>query len=143
MLGRASNGADMVGRSRMGLGLAGAAAMATLAGAQSGSVVERIQPGQWQLSEAGATTGRSLCLTDPATVLQLGHGDARCTRNVIERSATALTVHYSCPGSGQGHTILTLRSPTSFRLQTQGLTGGMPFEYDYDARRTGDCAGTH
>lgn len=109
------------------------------AAAPGPSPLAKVQPGQWLLKEVGTTSGRSLCVADPAAVLQLGHGEARCTRTVIDSSATALTVRYSCAGAGQGRSTLTLRTPTAFRLQTQGLAGGAPFEFDYEAHRTGDC----
>lgn len=116
---------------------------ALLAGAATPPpALARLQPGQWQFREAGTTMARAMCLADPAAALRIGHVDVACTQSVIESAPTTLTVRYSCAGAGHGRSTLTVRTPTSFRLQTQGLSGGAPFEFDYEARRIGDCAGS-
>lgn len=123
-----------------GLSLAPVGLLAGAAAANSLPVLAKFQPGQWTIREIGSTTGgRSVCIGDPAKILQIGHGDAVCTRSVIDSSPTKLTVQYSCPGKGQGQSILTFSTAGAFRLETQGLSGGAPFDFDYDVRRTGDC----
>jgi hypothetical protein len=124
------------------LGLATAVVTTGAAPADRPPALARVQPGQWQIKELGSTgAGRSLCLADPAKVLQIAHGDAACSRTVIDSSATKLTVRYTCAGKGNGQSILTVSTSGAFRLQTQGMAGGAPFDYDYDAKRTGDCTG--
>ena len=110
----------------------------TTAAAPAG-VLAKVAPGQWQLKEVDGDDSRALCIADPAAILQVVHPRAQCTRAVIESGPRAMTVHYTCPGAGHGRTTLTLRSGTSLRVQTQGMVGGAPFNYDFDARRTGDC----
>jgi hypothetical protein len=105
------------------------------------AVLTRIETGQWQLREAGSTApARSLCVSDPAILLQVGHIGAQCSRFVIADAADSATVHYTCPGAGHGRTALTLETPRLLHLQTQGIAGGAPFDMDYEARRIGACA---
>lgn len=99
-----------------------------------------IVPGQWQLREidpAAALT--SLCITDPAMLIQLKHAALRCPHFVIEDLPRSATVQYSCPGAGHGRTTIKLETRASFHLDTQGIAQGAPFDTSYAARRMGDC----
>ncbi len=103
--------------------------------------LSQVEPGQWQLREAGTTAPpRGLCLADPAMLLQLGHPGAQCSRFVISDTAGAVTVHYTCPGAGHGRTTLSIETPRVLHVVTQGIAGGLPFDHDYEARRLGACA---
>ncbi len=104
------------------------------------SVLATIEPGQWQLTDTDSDAGRSLCVRDPRVLLQLGHpGTTQCSRFVVSQSPRELTVHYTCPGAGHGRTTVGLVTPRSIKLETQGIAGGLPFQQNYAARRTGDC----
>ena len=112
------------------------------------AALTRIEAGQWQLKEPGATgTARSLCVTDPAVLLQLGHSGAQCSRFVIADRPDMATVHYTCPGAGHGRTTISLETPRLLHIETQGIAGGAPFDLDYEGRRVGTCpakvAATH
>lgn len=110
---------------------AGPAHLAVLAG---------VEPGQWQLREAGtAAPPRGLCLADTAMLLQLGHPGAQCSRFVINDTPGSATVHYTCPGAGHGRTTLSVETPRVVHVVTQGIAGGLPFDHDYEARRLGAC----
>jgi hypothetical protein len=105
------------------------------------AVLTRIETGQWQLREAGSTTpAKSLCVSDPAVLLQIGHVGAQCSRFVIADAPDSATVHYTCPGAGHGRTTISLETPRLLHLQTQGIASGAPFDLDYEARRVGVCA---
>jgi hypothetical protein len=100
-----------------------------------------IEIGQWQLKEAGPTAPvRSICISDPAMLLQLGHSGAQCSRFVIADAPDGVTVHYTCPGAGHGRTTIAIETPRLLHVQTQGIAAGAPFDMDYEARRVGNCA---
>ena len=104
------------------------------------ATLDHVSVGRWQLSEIGGTRPpRSLCVADPALLLQLRHGAAVCARFVIEASSKAATVHYTCPGAGHGRTTLTVESPTLLHIETQGIAGGQPFDLNMEARHAGAC----
>ncbi len=104
------------------------------------SVLAKIEPGQWQLHATDDSTTRNLCVRDPRILLQLGHADTtQCSRFVVSQGPREITVRYTCPGAGHGRTTIGLVTPRSIKLQTQGIAGGLPFQHDYAARRTGAC----
>ncbi|MEO9132797.1 MAG: hypothetical protein ABI240_16550 [Sphingomonas sp.] len=123
-----------------GLLLIGSLTAAAPARAPQLAVLTRIETGQWQLKEPGtAAVARSLCISEPAVLLQLGHSGAQCSRFVIADTPDAATVHYTCPGAGHGRTTIAMETPRLLRIQTQGIAGGAPFDLDYEGRRIGAC----
>ena len=123
-----------------GLLLIGGLTAAVPARAPQLAALTRVETGQWLLKEPGATaTARSLCITDPTVLLQLGHSGAQCSRFVIADTPDTATVHYTCPGAGHGRTTISLETPRLLHIQTQGIAGGAPFDLDYEGRRIGAC----
>jgi hypothetical protein len=111
------------------------------AAAQSGGLAAlgRIERGEWALRAPDGST-RSICVTDPQVLLQLRHRGATCQRFVVENGAEGGRVTYSCPGIGNGDTRITVETPRLIRLETQGISRGLPFTEEYEGRRTGACA---
>lgn len=118
------------------------ASAAVAAGAVQIAALAEVTPGEWQLKEIGGTATKSVCVADPAQLFQVQHPNATCKRNVLDSSAKAATVQYTCAAGGSGRTTLTVRSSQSVKVETQGMSGGAPFAFDYDAKRIGDCPGT-
>jgi hypothetical protein len=67
--------------------------------------------------------------------------NAACTRSVIRDSGTETTIHFSCSGGGFGQSTISVLTPRSLRVQTQGISGNSPFNYIFQARRVGNCPG--
>lgn len=123
------------------LGIAGAAAglvAAAPAQAPEFAALARIERGLWQLRDAGGAT-RPMCIADPTALFHLRGAAAKCSRFVVENTPANATVSYTCPGGGQGRTAISVETPRLMRIQTQGIDGGMPFELEVEARRTGAC----
>ena len=113
----------------------------TNAWAQRVAPLNAVAQGRWQLSEINGPGRMSVCVADPGALLQLQQGTSTCTRMVLDRSRSSMTVHYSCGGTGHGRSVLTVRSAHSIKLETQGVTRGAPFAADYDGRLIGPCSG--
>jgi hypothetical protein len=131
---------------KMLAGGAGACALwlALPASGQSGqaqlSALSQIQPGLWELhSRGGSLPDRSICVSDPAILLQLRHGNASCSRFVITNDARSVTVHYSCPSAGHGQTTLRVETPRLAQIDSQGVADHAPFAFTTEARRVGNC----
>lgn len=125
-------------------GLMGFAIGAALIGMQAARAVQaaplaQLAPGEWQLKEIGGTDVRSVCAADPGALLQVQQPGQACARTVVDSAGRSLTVHYSCGGRGHGRSVLTVHTPRSIRLETQGIATGMPFNTDYDGRFVGPC----
>jgi len=117
---------------------ASATVAAQPAAAPTLAAVGQIEPGQWQLREVGGAA-RSMCVSDPDSLFQIEHMGAQCSRFVVDDQPRSATVHYTCPGAGNGRTSIKIETRNSFHLDTQGILNGAPFDTAFDARRTGAC----
>lgn len=120
---------------RLGFGLAGvllvAAAPQALAPASGG---------WWHISDTAKDAPRyRLCLSDPVLLGQWEHRGARCTRTIVSDQGTKAVITYTCADGGFGRSELTLLTPRTIRVATQGISAGGPFNYVLHARRAGNC----
>ena len=97
-----------------------------------------IEPGQWQLREAGGEL-RKLCVTKPRALLQIRHEGIQCQHFVMENTGRVATIRYTCAGHGNGRTTLTVETSKLLRIETQGVADGAPFAEEYEARLLGGC----
>ncbi|HLL29428.1 MAG TPA: hypothetical protein VK403_00365 [Allosphingosinicella sp.] len=130
------------GRLRWGaLGLAGILAVAAPVFAFALPDLEalsKLERGRWQLRGA-EVAARSVCLGNPAALVQLEHRGVSCGHEVVASEAAGATVQYTCPGRGFGHTSIRVETPRLARIDTQGLVDGRPFSYRVEARKVGSC----
>ena len=98
------------------------------------------QPGLWELSGIrGLQSPRRICVRDTAQLAQFEHLRAPCTRVVIRDLPGVTEIHYTCPGGGFGQSKVTVVTPRSLRIETQGISRNAPFNYLIHARRVGSC----
>jgi hypothetical protein len=98
--------------------------------------------GLWEVSRSA--TGHDptrICVASPDLLAQFEHRQQRCTRNVVSDGATEALISYNCAGGGFGQSRMTLITPRSLRIDTQGISDNLPFHYQLYARRVGECAG--
>ena len=105
------------------------------------AVLSRLQPGLWQIRELGndRATPQSICVADPAMLLQVKHYKEPCSRLVIADQADQATVHYTCPANGFGRTWLRVETPRLAKIDTQGIVDKTPFAFRAEARLVGPC----
>ena len=97
------------------------------------------QPGLWEVS-GGPTRGAvNQCVTDVIALAHFEHRDRACIAKILKSSGSQASVEYSCGGSGFGHSDIDVLTPRSLRISTQGISGGLPFNYVLQARRVADC----
>ncbi len=116
-----------------GIGLIGVLAAASSPAALSGA-----EAGLWEVSRSGLPHER-ICVPAPAALAQLEHRQAKCESSVVRDSGAVATIHYTCTDGGYGHSSLTLVTPRSLRVETQGISANAPFKYTFQARRVGNC----
>lgn len=120
---------------------AGAALANSPTAAPVAAAIAQIEPGQWQLREAGsAAPPRLICVANPDRLIQIEHPGLACARTLLNDQPRTATISYSCPGAGHGRTMIRIETRNSFHLETQGIAGGAPFDMAFEARRMGDCA---
>ena len=128
-------------RSEIGLKAGVAIALAlVVAAAAPQSLFLKAEPGLWEISRKGSAPVR-LCIVNPAVFAQYEHRTANCSRAVIRDSGVAATISYTCPGGNFGQSEVSLLTPRSIRVETQGIAANAPFSYTFQARRVGNCPG--
>lgn len=137
-----ANWIGLMSRAALSLGaLLFLTAPASTQGAGKPTAIGRLEPGLWQLRDLRNNNApvRSICVADPAMLMQIQHGDAPCSRLVIADDRTGTTVHYTCPAKGFGRTSVRVETPRLAKIDTQGIYDNAPFAYRLEARRVGSC----
>jgi hypothetical protein len=122
--------------------LAAGAAGAALAlmGAQQPSALARTQAGLWEITGApGARAPIRQCVANVATLAQFEHRGKPCKLRVTTDGPSSTLFDYSCGGAGFGRSQVDVITPRSLRIDTQGISNQLPFNYVIQARRLGDC----
>ena len=122
---------------------AGLSAALTLIAAGQPSALAQAQPGLWEITGApGSSTPQRQCIADLATLARYEHRASSCTANVLRNTGNSTAIDYTCGGAGFGHSEIDVITPRSLRISTQGISGGLPFNYVLQARRVDDCPKT-
>ncbi|HEU5067869.1 MAG TPA: hypothetical protein VFT61_06765 [Sphingomicrobium sp.] len=117
---------------------AGACALSLVGlAAAAPSLLAGVAGGLWEVTGQGRPV--RLCVADPLVLAAYEHRSVNCTRSVIRRDGQSAVVSYSCSGGGFGQSQLSVLTPRSLQIDTQGILGGEPYHYVLDARRVGDC----
>jgi len=120
---------------------AGLPEAAPVAVAVSDTVLARMEAGLWEVRTLGdgAAAPQSICVADTALLMQLQHGQAACSQRVVSNDDKGVTVQYSCPANGFGHSSLRMETPRLAKIDTQGIVGKVPFAQRVEVRRLGEC----
>lgn len=115
--------------------------MTTGAGAQrvAGGMLDRLEPGDWEVRDRDGGDRIRLCIDSGRKLIQIRHQNETCRSVVAEDTPGAVTIAYSCPGNGNGRTRIRFENPRLAQLESQGIAGGLPFDFTAEARRMGNC----
>jgi hypothetical protein len=122
------------------LGAVGAAWWLLVAAAQP-SALAQTSPGLWEID--GLPKARApirQCVANTALLARVEHNGQACKQIVISDTETSTVIEYTCTGGGFGRSKLTLLTPRSLRIETQGISANYPFNYVIQARRVGECS---
>ena len=123
------------------IGLACAAVLLVGAGQRPRALVPT-SGGLWEVSGVpGTARPIRQCVADAAVLARIEHRGQNCTQVVIEDNPATTVVHYTCPRGGFGRSEMTLITPRSLRIHTQGISNNLPFNFLAQARRVGSCPG--
>ena len=113
----------------------------TLMAAAGPSALGQAQAGLWEITGGpGGSTPVRECVADVAALARFEHRTSNCTAKVSKDASRSASIEYSCGGAGFGHSQIDVITPRSLRISTQGISGGLPFNYVLQARRVDDCA---
>ena len=122
------------------IGIVAAVAASTTSVAQRPSVFAQLAPGYWEFTGVpGAKAPVRQCLSDVTVLGRFEHRAHVCTQRITSSDQSSTVIDYSCGGSGFGHSKVDLITPRSLRIDTQGISARLPFNYVLQARRVGDC----
>jgi hypothetical protein len=105
------------------------------------SALAQTSPGLWEID--GLPKARApirQCVANTALLARVEHNGQACKQIVISDTETSTVIEYTCTGGGFGRSKLTLLTPRSLRIETQGISANYPFNYVIQARRVGDCS---
>ena len=96
--------------------------------------------GVWSVSRsADGSNPVKLCVADPGALAQWEHRGEACSRVELSARGNETVANYSCPAGDFGQSKISVITPRSLRIDTQGIHRGEPFFYQLHARRTGNC----
>ncbi len=104
------------------------------------AMLDDLSKGEWTLRYRDGSSIRKVCLRKGDELIQLQHSDANCSRFVVDDKANSVTVQYTCRGNGYGRTSIRRETNSLIQIESQGIEGGLPFEFQAEARRTGACS---
>ncbi|MEM7780303.1 MAG: hypothetical protein AAF697_07940 [Pseudomonadota bacterium] len=103
------------------------------------AMLDSLTKGEWTIKYRDGSADRRICVRTGQELIQLQHSQSNCTRFVVEDEANNVTVQYTCPGNGYGHTKIRKETAGLVQIETRGIASGLPFEFAAEARRTGSC----
>ena len=128
----------------LGFGLAIGAGAAVALGqggpAPALAMLDRIEPGRWELHVRGSGGAvESLCVPNGRRLIQLRHPGVPCESYIVDDQPEQVTVQYTCRGRGYGRTHIRRENGRLVQIETQGIAQGAPFELAVEGRRVGAC----
>lgn len=104
------------------------------------SVFGQSRPGLWELSGIeGKKAPVRLCFADLSDLARVEHRGRDCKQAVLRQSGESITYTYNCAATDFGRSEMDSVTTNNIRIDTQGISGGLPFAYTIQARRVGDC----
>ena len=103
------------------------------------AMLDSLAKGEWTIRFRDGSATRKICVRSGRELIQLQHGDPNCSRFVVEDGTSEIAVQYTCPGNGYGRTSIRRETASLVQLESQGIADGLPFQFNAEARRTGNC----
>lgn len=115
-------------------------AIPALAQSDNLAMLGSLAKGEWTVTFRDGSTAKKICVRSGLELIQLRHSNAtNCSRYVVDDDPSKVSVQYTCRGNGYGRTNIRRETGSLVQIQSQGFEGGLPFQFDAEARRTGAC----
>lgn len=125
------------------LALTGASVALALTAANEPAALSRTDPGLWEMTGIGGNKAPvRQCIARLSDFAALEHRGRACSQTRIKDTPASVVITYTCSAGNFGRSKIDVLTPRSLRIDTQGISDGLPFAYIVQAHRTGDCAKT-
>src|SRR5437764_11274278 len=109
------------------IGAGAAAAVLLLAAADPPAFLSQVQGGLWEVSGAPAAKAPvRLCVAAVAALARFEHRGRNCRGKIVKSSGSSTVIDYNCGFAGFGHSEVEMLTPRSLRIDTQGISDGLP-----------------
>ncbi len=124
--------------------IAAIAVALTIAAAASAAdkpkVLADAAPGLWELSGVpGAKAPVRECLAKIGALATYEHRTRNCAATPLSDDGKVAVINYNCGDGDFGRTSIKVVTPRNLKVDTQGISDGLPFAYTIQARRVGEC----
>lgn len=117
--------------------------LATMGLAQPASapdILPGVEPGLWEFSRDATGHGaRRGCLKEMILLATYAHAGDRCARTILSSTPRQLTLSLECGPGDFGRSQISVTTPRSLKLVSQGFHAGEPYDITVYARRVGEC----
>lgn len=121
------------------VGVVGTGLLALAAAAPPSSLAQ-VQPGLWEIQGVPEVAGViRQCVADISVLARFEHRSRNCNMRTSRDAGNVTQIDYSCGQAEFGHSDVSVVTPRALRIATQGISGGLPFNYVLQARRVGEC----
>jgi hypothetical protein len=103
------------------------------------AMLGRLTKGEWTIKHRDGSPDRKICVRSGQELIQLRHPESGCSQFIVEDSEARVTVQYTCPSNGFGRTNIRRETSSLLQVESQGIAGGLPFQFTAEARHTGRC----
>ncbi|GGD57968.1 hypothetical protein GCM10010990_04080 [Croceicoccus mobilis] len=103
------------------------------------SAMAGLRPGLYEARDLETGDARRICIRSQSDLVQLRHVGKTCKHYVIEDTASALGVRYSCPGGDWGLTRVRSEGRVLAQAESQGMEQGSPFSVQVELRYREPC----
>lgn len=95
----------------------------------------------WEIDGVpGTRSPARACIADVQLFTRFEHRAKKCSAKALSDDGRSVIIEYTCGGSGFGRSKLEAITPRTLKIDTQGISNALPFNYTLNARRIGDCA---
>lgn len=129
----------LIGLAAFAAGALAGIALPALAQGNGLAMLGTLAKGEWTIKYRDGSPDRKICVRSGQELIQLRHREAGCNQFVVEDGVAKVTVQYTCQGNGYARTSIRRETPALVQLESQGIHGGMPFQFLAEGRRTGPC----
>jgi len=99
-----------------------------------------LERGEWTVRFRDGSPSRKVCVRNGLELIKLQHASKNCSHYVVEDTSKSVAVQYTCQGEGYARTTIRRETASLVQISSHGIAGGLPFQFEAEARRTGACS---